>query len=194
MEARHQALWAQAAPLLTVRSNDVHTRYCYRFAQALCDLRPEADAEVVLAAILLHDIGWSTVPPDKLLLAFGPHMQYPELRRQHEIEGARLARPMLAAASYPVERIEAITQIIDGHDTRGTALSLEDGLVKDADKLWRYTAHGLETVRGWFGYEPARQLVLLEEWSRTRFFDEAARHMAIGLLTALRAEREVGRG
>jgi len=194
MEARHQALWEQAAPLLTVRSNDVHTRYCYRFAQALCELRPEANAEVVLAAILLHDIGWSTVPPDKLLLAFGPHMQYPELRRQHEIEGARLARPMLAAAGYPVERIEAITRIIDGHDTRGTALSLEDGLVKDADKLWRYTAHGLETVRGWFGYEPARQLALLEEWSRTRFFDEAARHMAIGLLTALRAELEVGRG
>ena len=45
----------------------------------------------------------------------------------------------------------------------------------------------------WFGYEVAEQLRLLEDWSRSRFFDEAARHMAIGMLTALRAEQELGR-
>ena len=134
------------------------------------------------------------MPADKLLLAFGPHMQYPELRRQHEVEGARLAREILRAAGHPADRVDAIARIIDGHDTRSHALSLEDGLVKDADKLWRYTRHGLETVRAWFGYEIDQQLALLDDWSRTRFFDDAARHMAIGLLTALRAEQEVGRG
>jgi HD superfamily phosphodiesterase len=194
MDSRHEAIWRHAAPLLGVRSNDVHTQYCYRFARALCELHPEADAGIVLPAILLHDVGWSTVPPDKLLLAFGPHMQYPELRRQHEVEGARLARQILASIGYPADRVDDIARIIDGHDTRRHALSLEDGLVKDSDKLWRYTAHGLDTVRGWFGYAPDQQLGLLADWSRTRFFDEAARHMAIGLLTALGAEHEVGRG
>ena len=193
MDPRHDAIWLRAAPLLNVRSNDVHTQYCFRFARALCAVHPEADAEVVLPAILLHDVGWSTIPPDKLLLAFGPHMRFPELRREHEIEGARLAREILVSIGYPANRIDAIAQIIDGHDTRNHAMSLEDGLVKDADKLWRYTPHGLQTVRGWFGYEVAEQLRLLEDWSRSRFFDEAARHMAIGMLTALRAEQELGR-
>jgi HD superfamily phosphodiesterase len=194
MSPSHAAIWQLAAPLLSVRSNDVHTRYCYRFAEALCALHPEADADVVLPAILLHDVGWSTVPADKLHLAFGPHMQYPELRRRHEVEGARLARDILAAVAHPPDRVEAIAAIIDGHDTRHRSLSLEDGLVKDADKLWRYTPHGLNTVRGWFAYEVDAQLVLLDEWARTRFFDAAARHMAIGLLAALRAEQEVSRG
>ena len=193
MDPRHDAIWLRAAPLLNVRSNDVHTQYCFRFARALCAVHPEADAEVVLPAILLDDVGWSTIPPDKLLLAFGPHMRFPELRREHEIEGARLAREILVSIGYPANRIDAIAQIIDGHDTRNHAMSLEDGLVKDADKLWRYTPHGLQTVRGWFGYEVAEQLRLLEDWSRSRFFDEAARHMAIGMLTALRAEQELGR-
>jgi HD superfamily phosphodiesterase len=194
MDARYQGLWRHAVPLLGVRSNDVHTQYCYRFAEALCDLHPEADREIVIPAILLHDVGWSTVPADKLLLAFGPHMRYPELRRQHEIEGARLAREILASIGVPAGRGEAVAEIIDGHDTRDTALSLEDGLVKDADKLWRYTSHGVDTVRDWFGYDVDRQLALLGEWTRTRFFDDVARHMAVGLLTALRAERECARG
>jgi HD superfamily phosphodiesterase len=194
VNTRYQPIWQQAAPLLGVRSNDVHTQYCYVFAETLCDLRPEADREIVVPAVLLHDIGWSTVPSDKLLLAFGPHMQYPELRRQHEVEGARLARRILASVGCPAEQSEAIATIIDGHDTRRDALSLEDGLVKDADKLWRYTPHGVETVRGWFGFERDRQLDLLAEWTRTRFFDDVARHMAIGLLTVLRAESEVSRG
>ena len=167
---------------------------CYRFASVLCALHPDADPEVVLPAILLHDIGWSTVPKDKILQAFGPHMRYPELRRQHEVEGARLARGILATTGHAAERIDAITTIIDGHDTRNEALSLEDGLVKDADKLWRYTRHGLDTVRGWFGYDTDAQLTLLDEWCQTRFFVDAARHMALGLVTALRAGRELGHG
>jgi len=44
MSPSHLAIWRRAAPLLGVRSNDVHTRYCYRFAEALCALHPEADA------------------------------------------------------------------------------------------------------------------------------------------------------
>lgn len=194
MDPRHDAIWRRAEPLLGVRSNDVHTLYCYRFARALCLLHPAADAEVVIPAILLHDIGWSTVPPDKILQAFGPHTRYPELKRQHEVEGARLAREILTAVGHPPAHTEMVVRIIDGHDTRADALSLEDGLVKDADKLWRYTPFGLETVRGWFGHTIDQQLDLLDDWCRTRFFGEAARHMATGLLTGLRAEQELRRG
>src|SRR5690606_1360409 len=137
---------------LATRSNDKHTVYCYYFAEQLLEAYPTADETIVLAGILLHDVGWSTVAEDKQLHSFGPHMRYPELRRQHEIEGAKIARSILQDFDYPEEMIEPICDIIDGHDTRKESRSLEDSLVRDADKLWRYTDFGLETVGAWFNY------------------------------------------
>ena len=156
----HQPIWQAARPYLQTRSNDRHTRYCYVFAQQLLKLHPDADAEIVLPTLLLHDVGWSTVPEDKQLLSFGPNMRYPELRRQHETEGVRIATEILSELGYDSTQIKPITAIINGHDTRKESLSLNDSLVKDADKLWRYTPFGLETVGGWFGYTTREQLDL----------------------------------
>ncbi len=183
--SHHQPIWEKARPYLQTRSNERHTWYCYVFAQQLLALHPEADPEIVLPALLLHDVGWSTVPDEKQLLAFGPNMRYPELRRQHETEGTRIATEILQSVGCDSGQIVAITAIIDGHDTRKESLSLNDSLVKDADKLWRYTPFGLETVGGWFGYSTAEQLDLLEKWLGYRFYTETAVHMARGLLANL---------
>lgn len=181
----HQPIWQAARPYLQTRSNERHTWYCYVFARQLLALHPAADAEIVLPALLLHDVGWSTVPDDKQLLSFGPNMRYPELRRQHETEGVRIATEILTELGYDSTIIRQIAAIIDGHDTRQESLSLEDSLVKDADKLWRYTPFGLATVGGWFGYTRAEQLDLLEKWLGYRFYTETAVHMARGLLANL---------
>ena len=178
----HQPIWQAAQPYLQTRSNDRHTRYCYVFAQQLLKLHPEADAEIVLPALLLHDVGWRSVPEEKQLLSFGPNMRYPELRRQHETEGVRIATEILQTLGYDWVQIKQITAIIDGHDTRKESLSLNDSLVKDADKLWRYTPFGLATVSAWFGYTINEQLDLLEKWLGYRFYTETAVHMARGLL------------
>ncbi len=185
--AEYQPLWARALPYLGIRQNDEHTRYCVDFAGRLAELCG-ARRDIVLPAIILHDVGWSTVPEDKILEAFGPRTRYPELRRQHEVEGAAIARRILAELAFPTGDIDVIAEIIDGHDTRNEAMSTEDAVVKDADKLWRYTRFGLETVRSWFDYSIPQQLALLEDWGRTRLFTTPGRHMAIGLLAALHAE------
>ena len=185
MKAEHQAIWQRAHPYLQTRKNDTHTLYCYYFAQQLVTIHRDADAEIVLPAILLHDVGWSTVPKDKQLLSFGPHMCYPELRRRHEQEGARIAREILTALGHEPAHITEIATIIDGHDTRKEALSLNDALVKDADKLWRYTPFGLDTISEWFDYTIPEQMALLEKWLQTRFYTKTAIHMARGLLAAL---------
>ena len=179
---RHQPIWQAARPFLQTRSNEQHTWYCYVFAQQLLKLHPEAVSEIVLPTLLLHDVGWSTVPDDKQLFAFGPNMRYPALRRQHETEGVRIATEILTDLGYDPEKINQIVAIIDGHDTRKESLSLNDSLVKDADKLWRYTPFGLATVRDWFGYTTIEQLALLEKWLGYRFYTETAVHMARGLL------------
>ena len=109
----YHRLWEQALPYLNVRHNDEHTRYSFRFAEQLvvpCHARPE----IALPAIILHDVGWSTVPPDKLLGSFGPQIRYPEFRRQHEVEGARISAQILADLSYPAPIVAAVTTIIDG--------------------------------------------------------------------------------
>ena len=92
MQTKYLPIWERAKPYLNTRSNDTHTWYCYYFAEQLCEVHPDADREIVLPAILLHDVGWSTVPDDKQLQSFGPHMIYPELRRQHEVEGRTFGR------------------------------------------------------------------------------------------------------
>jgi len=181
----HLPLWQAAAPYLDTRCNDRHTLYCYAFAENLLYAHPDADPAIVLPALLLHDVGWSSVPADKQLLSFGPHMRYPQLRRRHEVEGARIAAEILIAHATPAAVVAAITTIIDGHDTRAEPFSLHDALVKDADKLWRYTPFGVETLRGWFGYSLTEQFALLARWLETRFFTETAVLLARTLFTSL---------
>ncbi|MGB7338333.1 MAG: HD domain-containing protein [Phototrophicaceae bacterium] len=181
MKADFVAIWEQAQPYLTSRHNLKHTLYCYYFAEQLLAEHPTANEAVVLTGILLHDVGWSTVPEDKQLLSFGPHMQYPDLRRQHEIEGVRIATEIMHKVGTHQTVIDAVNAIIDGHDTRAASHSLDDSLVRDADKLWRYTDFGFETLREWFRYSDQQQMALLQKWINTRFFTDIGRSMARGL-------------
>jgi len=138
-----------ALPYLDTRHNDIHVQISFRFARLLLSSYPEADERVVLPAIILHDIGWKLIPEELQLMAFGPNVTRPDLQRKHEIEGARLAEEILAALGDFTIVCDEIVTIIDGHDTRTVALSLNDKLVKDADKLWRFTgtASGIDCHR-----------------------------------------------
>jgi hypothetical protein len=178
---RDRAVWELAAPHLQVRDNDVHSLYAYGLAAALQALLPEARPEIVLPAVLLHDTGWSTVPDKQILEAIAPGGGRPDLVRRHEIEGARVARQILAQLDFPAADIEEITGIIDGHDSRLQSLSLNDAIVKDADKLWRLTPHGQSTVRGWFGLDADQALRICCARVHESLFTEPARAMARGL-------------
>ncbi len=143
-------VWEAAREFLDVRSNDEHTLFSYYWAKQLLKFYPEADADVVLPAILFHDVGWKNIPIEKVLKSFGPKMKYPELRRQHEVEGVVIATQKLLELGYNDHFIDPIRKIIDGHDTTKKARSLNDSIVKDSDKLWRFTRHGNETIQSWF--------------------------------------------
>jgi hypothetical protein len=178
---RDAAIWERAAAHLHVRNNDTHTLYAYGIARALLMVTPDAQADVVLAAILLHDTGWSTVPEHEILEAIAPGGGRPDLIRQHEIEGARIARGILSDLGYDPDLIERVVTIIDGHDSRLTALSAEDAVVKDADKLWRVTPHGIATVCGWFDLTPDEALRITTARVQGSLFTDAARTMGRAL-------------
>lgn len=182
LDPRDAPLWERARPFLDVRSNDVHTLISYRLGLALLRQNPDAAASIVLPAIVLHDTGWKLMPADKLAAAVGPTPKYPELQREHEIAGVVIARDILAAVADPSIPVEPVIAIIDGHDTRAEPHSLEDALMKDADKLWRFTAHGVETIGGWFDTPAAETVAMLESFVLPKFCTATGRAMAEALL------------
>ena len=181
LEGTDAAIWDAAVPYLRVRNNDRHTLYAYGIARALVARTPGVDAGVVLPAILLHDTGWSTVAEHEVLEAIAPGGGRPDLVRQHETEGALIAARVLASIDYDPMLTARIIEIIDGHDTRREALSAEDALVKDADKIWRITPDGLDVVRGWFDLTADEALRLCCARVHNSLFTDAGRAMSHAL-------------
>ena len=58
---------------------------------------PQADRDVCLLAILLHDIGWWAIDMDTILAEGfrGPNILQSDVRYRHEAEGVRLATEVL---------------------------------------------------------------------------------------------------
>ncbi|MCX7644037.1 MAG: HD domain-containing protein [Rhodobacteraceae bacterium] len=191
MTPRDLALWRAARPWLDVRANDVHTLIAWRLARTLLALRPGADEAVVLPAIILHDTGWKRMPQDKLAKAVGPNPQFPELQRDHELAGVEIGSEILRRLGLGLNDA-AILGIVDGHDTTRAARSPEDAVVKDADKLWRFTPHGVATIGGWFGTPAPETLAMLEDFVLPSLLTPEARIMAQGFLAEgwAAAERE----
>jgi HD superfamily phosphohydrolase YqeK len=125
-----------AKPYLQARDNEVHTLNVVEFAFRLLDVH-DADRAVVIPAAILHDVGWFTVSEDIIKRACRPRPEMP-LVRIHEEESVRIASEILRKINYEVPRATEILEIIDGHDTRMDALSMNDRILKDSDKLTRY--------------------------------------------------------
>ncbi len=137
-----EKIFQLAKPYLFVRDNETHTRSAMTFALRLLGTE-EGDRDIVIPAVTLHDVGYHALTENLISRAWGPRKEK-EITRMHEQEGARIAATILKEAGYDVRRTAEILEIIDGHDTRSTALSNNDRVVKDADKLTRY-AKSLES-------------------------------------------------
>lgn len=184
---RYDAVWRAAEPYLRSRKNDVHIPISFAYAERLLAVHPEADRDVVLLAIMLHDIGWHAFDmADIVEKGFGPGKMRSDIRVLHEKEGARLARKMLSLTNWPAMLVDAVASIIDGHDTRVQSRSLEDRLVRDADKLWRYTTTGVSVACDWFRKTP-HQYADQVETEIAVIETEAARMMATEELARTRA-------
>jgi hypothetical protein len=182
-EETYAAAWEAAAPYLHVRKNDVHVPLSFAFAERLLEEHPDADRDVVLLAELLHDVGWALV--DHGAAARGT-MLAPDLQVAHEKEGAELAGRLLDELGYDAALRDEVVAIIDGHDTRTHSISLNDALVKDADKLWRATVAGLGIGCDWFSMTPAEYALRVDR-DVEALFTEPAR--AIGRTTLVESRR-----
>ncbi len=166
----YERIWELARPYLNTRKNDIHTEISTDFAQQLL-AQEGGEEDIVIPAIILHDVGWKKVPEDVQMKAFGPKVSMPEWNRVHEVEGARIAGDILRKVNYPEDKILGIQEIIKGHDSGKESISLNDSVVKDADKLWRYTETAIRGIQMGFGltYEACIERLRrnLEPWFLT---------------------------
>ena len=157
----YKKIYELAKPFLRTRKNLIHTQIALQYALKL--LKSEkGDEGVVIPAIILHDIGWSVVPEHLHLTAFGPNPTNPELTRVHQVKGAKMAKAILEKFDYPPEKIKEIYKIIRGHDSRKRPLSWNDRIVKDSDKLWRYSRRGMAIDLSRFRIPRQEYLAFLE--------------------------------
>jgi len=178
MEETFEKIRKLAGPYLCTRNNDIHTDIAVEFGFKLLE-KEGGDKDIVIPAIILHDIGWKSVPKESQSLAYGPKIKSPELNRIHEVEGAKIAKGILEKLNFDQNKTKEILKIIDGHDSRKEAHSLNDSVVKDADKLYRYSKEGLRIDCGRFSITPKEALDLatrnLDRWLLTNSAKEIAR-------------------
>lgn len=173
----YERIWDLARPYLNTRKNDIHTEISTDFAQLLLE-QEGGEEDIVLPAIILHDVGWKKVPEDIQLKAFGPNTTMPEWNRVHEVEGAKIAGDILRKVNYQKDKILEIQEIIKGHDSRKEAISLNDSLVKDADKLWRYSEAAIRGIQMGFGLTFEECIERLRKNLEPWFLTESGKRMA----------------
>ncbi|MBW2094434.1 MAG: HD domain-containing protein [Deltaproteobacteria bacterium] len=137
-------VFEQAKPYLAVRGDLMHARISHEYAMSLMK-QEGGDRKIIEPAIILHDVGWSCLGAREIKTAYGVKaegLESERLNRIHEKEGAAVARRILEHIHYDPLLIDKIASIIRTHDSGEDIRSLEEAVVKDADKLWRFSETG----------------------------------------------------
>lgn len=182
MKEEFKKIWEIALPYQDKRDDEGHARIVTEYAIKLCEIE-KADDKIVVPAAILHDIGWSQLSKKEISLIFDPNRtpkMEREVRIKHQDEGVKLAKEILNEAGYPSNFFKPILEIISQHDTRKNFLSTEDGAMRDADKLWRYTKIGFEAdlKRNKFTFYFLYNEMLKRIDEKNFFFFESAKDMA----------------
>ena len=176
-------IWELAQPYQDRRDDAGHAETSLKYACKLVTLE-NGDEDVVIPAIILHDVGWSQLPEERRMMVFDPRTKEEDRRDvvyEHQIESIKLAIKILRKVNYPPELTDEILDIISQHDTRKGFISKNEGIVRDSDKLWRTSKEGFTVSEARAKKREAQRFKLLEEGLNKEhyFYSEKARQMAL---------------
>ena len=159
---KFNTLWQTCKPYLeNGRAIDlIHTRISTDLAWRLLREGAKGDEDIVIPAVMLHDIGYSQIDdkdvykkttfPDKANSQYDVHV-----KELHLTEGAKLAEKILKELNYPGHLIPLIAEIVRTHeDLQGNKPDQGDinrVIVSDADKLHRYTSYNITSAMALHG-------------------------------------------
>jgi len=139
-------IWRQALAFQDKRQDLGHAATVTLWAIKLLETE-NADRGIVVPAAILHDIGWCQISEEERMATVRRALSKDEelrVRLKHQEKGVRMALAILQKVDYDPKFITDIVEIISQHDTRVGFISEEDSVMRDADKLWRYTREGIE--------------------------------------------------
>ena len=99
-----------------------------------------------------------------------------------------------SVVDYDASTIIQVTDIIDGHDTDNTARSINDSVMKDADKLWRYTQHGIDNISSWFEVDHDEFFRILEDFVRPKLLRKESQLIADEFLAIAKTKKALAEG
>ena len=95
------------------------------------------DPDVMMASALLHDTGYSKIPPQKRAKHWNR-----KVKKDHMMYGAKIAKAILKKINFPKDKIQKVCEIISTHDNPEIGLQItsrEGKILKEADILWMTT-------------------------------------------------------
>ena len=187
-------IWELALPYQDKRDDAGHAEISLKYACQLVTLE-NGNEDVVIPAIVLHDVGWSQLPEKRRMKVFDPGAKEEERREvvyEHQIESVKLAVKILRRVNYPPELTDEILDIISQHDTRKGFISKNEGIVRDADKLWRTSKEGFTASEARAKKREAQRFKQIEDGlnKENYLYSATARKMASADLKQL--ERQKG--
>ncbi|MGD9321027.1 MAG: HD domain-containing protein [Desulfobacteraceae bacterium] len=175
-----KTLFKMAEPYLHTRGDLLHTQVAHECALLLMK-KEGGDRRIVEPAIILHDVGWSRLDPEEIKGAFGVRAAgetAARINRVHELGGAVIAGELLEELEYDPSLIDQIIPIVERHDSGHEPKSLEEKLVKDADKLWRFSQVGYRNEMERQKLTPLERYQFLVKNLPSWFFTKTAREIA----------------
>lgn len=190
MKEIHQKIWDLALRYQDLRDDKGHAEVVVGFSYALLFME-KANEDVVIPGSILHDIGWRKIPRKIRVYAGAKTPEEDKARRlKHEKEGKKEGKKILNKVGYDKDLSEHILKIVDGHDTRKGTFSMEDSIVRDSDKLWRFSNVGFWTAIRNLKIPPEKEYNKLINQINEEgfFFTESARILARGELEQRKKE------
>jgi len=142
-----------------LREDNGHEEAVIGFAEILCK-KYNANEDIIIPAVILHDIGYFGMDSTILKLMMQnklSKLKKEQIKKEHMEKGAILAESILKRLNYNNLLIPIITNIIKRHDLDNKPRNIEEKIVRDADKLWRYSDCG-------FFLDVKRRNCKIDEW------------------------------
>jgi len=162
METSYSKIWDLALSRQDLRDDEGHAKTVTDFARELGILL-KGDLNVIIPAAILHDTGYygfsKKMLNDLMAKKFSKEKET-EIKDLHMIRGEEFALQVLTQLKYDEEKIKVIAGIVRRHDYSDDFPNLiEEKIVRDADKLWRYSQKGFFldvkrrgcTPQDWYG-------------------------------------------